>query len=333
MTRSQTTGFALVIAGVTASTLFLSTPAHAVPYTDGDPITVGGTTWAVNGTQVTALTAELGVPLVHTDLYAPVGTQASCLAADLREPDARGDVALVCDGASPVDGVSTLVRWDFFAEGDLARQVVTVRNGSDTAKPMNWSFDFKFESTPFQATSTKPTLAEPTSRLLSLNDTWTYNDSRAGVLGIAVAWGHPDASVPRTSALSGFIDQIISDPDTPAMIAPGTAVAIAFYYKIDPAGSLLPNDQIDVAAVTDEFASFDGRLVRGLPEGAIVQNWGTVPVSESPQAPEAPTTPELADTGSSDTAVILGVVALGGLIAGGALVLTRNRRTEPLTTV
>lgn len=338
MIRTRTTGIAAMIVGIAASTLLISAPAHAAAYTPGDPITVGGTTWTVNGTQLTAAAISLGNPFLHTEFGDGAGAPANCLDPELRAPDDNGDVTLVCSGVSPVDGVSTLAQWTFFTEGDLARQIIIVRNSSDSAKPLVWTMNFQFDAAVSgnfpQATSTQPTLAARNLRPLVLTDTWTYNDSRAAILNAAMAWGHPTASVPHTSALSGpTLDQIASDPSSTTMIQPNQIALVAFYYKIDLAGSTLPTDQINVSAITNEFATFDGRLVRGLPEGAIVQNWGTVPASDSPQTPVAPPAPELAETGPSDSELSLGLLALGGLLVGGALLVTRRRRTETVAAV
>lgn len=354
MIRSLTTGFAVVIAGVTASTLLLSTPAYSnsptpsAPYTPGSPITVGGTTWSVDGAQLSAAANSLGDPFLHTEFRQGNGggTEADCEAPSPLATDSNGDVTLLCTGFEEDDaGLSTSVHWTFFTEGDLARQLVFVENNSDSPKPLVWTMNFQFEAAistnPPQATSTNPTLMPRIARPLRLADNWTYNDSRAAILNAAIAWGHTNASVRHTDAISGStLDQIVSDPVVSTVIQPDQTAVVAFYYKIDLAGSALQANQIDVPSVTNEFNSFTGRLVRGLPEGRVVQNWGTVPSSAPPAtpappvtAPAAPSAPELAETGLNVVAVPLGILALTGLLAGGTMLVARHRRAETTTTV
>lgn len=98
------------------------------------------------------------------------------------------------------------------------------------------------------------------------------------------------AAADQVVAAEPAADSTVADP---AVVSPVTAP-----------------DAVDTAALMGEFSTFTGRLVRGLPTGVEIANWGVVPSA-------------LAATGPND-AMPLGLAALALLVVGGVIVVNRT---------
>ncbi|MBA4248463.1 MAG: hypothetical protein C0444_09250 [Microbacterium sp.] len=228
------------------------------------------------------------------------------------------------------------------APGDLARATYFVTN--TTSEPLVFGYKYRWEygDTNGHVRSSQPTIVQDSGGanlgFLDSPDVWSYNIGD-GTVTAGVAWGiegQPFAAA--DSSHNGFTEaQAELLPSASSTIAAGETIAIAFFHKVqqpdllafastaadatDPAAMPVPQPAASSLIETPaqfmaEFASFSGRLTRGLPAGVAVGNW-------QPAAG-----PELAATGAGiDENLLMGGLAAALLGAGAALLIGRRRAT------
>lgn len=223
-------------------------------------------------------------------------------------------------------------------DGDLVRYVLQITNNSASDVT-----DFELETTTdfgssgdiwgyqnFDAGILGVPADENSDNSAALEDAganWIVNYDGNDASG-SLAWGTSgvvpvDVAVDETSS-----DTFYTRSDT-FTVAAGETVYFAYFTGWNPQGLLdlgytdgsrFPSqteseaDADSVVALAAEFNDFTGRLTSGLPAGANVANWGTVPASDE----------DLAETGVDASGI-----ALGGALAlatGVAVVVRRRAR-------
>lgn len=339
---------------LTAAFVAVATPAHATPDLTID---VGDYQWGVKSTPFGIEVAEWddgetpahGAAFNDRPFFATWNdladgdngyTEFTCVNPS-QVTDDHLDVIVGCDPMTDRLGLTIDGEIRFYSEGDLARQLVTVTNETSAAIDYSWVFYANFDETVYRATSTTPNLGE----VYYVNgDLWSYNEHGDGGLNAGIAWGVPGVTSPHQSVADRaahdlYVWNDADDDDTQLTLAAGASLTLAFFFKLDPTGSidLAPTRaelapataNNDPAVVMAEFARFDGRLTRGLDVGAVVGNWGTVDSVAEESAPE------LAATGVSGQSLGLGLGLAGGLtlLLGAGLLALRTARRGSASTI
>lgn len=283
------------------------------------------------------------------DDFGPSWNLFTCTGGDLSAPDTNGDVVITCDVNNTDIGL--LIEGDIrlYGEGDLARHVYTVSNPTSSAIEYSWEYYIEFGETELRATTAQPTLA---NNGYVDSDFWAYNFSPLTLNSLSV-WGQPDSAINHERVSSDRDHQLWAwndgDDGSQLVLDPGASSTYVFFQKVDLPGTIATRDSLGSSATSDpvdgsvasepaanpasdatvrvegnvgfefrpanaaaiqgalaEFAVFDGRLSRGLPAGVEVANW-KLPVAA----------PELAETGSDDTAGLIVLILGGALVALG----------------
>jgi hypothetical protein len=242
--------------------------------------------------------------------------------------EANGDLTLAC-AAAPWGSTGLTAQWTFrvYAEsatGYLVRQFLMVSN--PTAAPIVLAPDphtvyyydgyTGLQGTPGFITS----LGNDT---VQADDTWFISvDATGGSVAETNAWALTGSAPAAGIVAFGGVgnDPYAEYGTADNTYAPGeTKYFVAFTNMVIPATADVAGADgafSDSATLTDEFASFSGRLIAGLPNDITVVGWGATPV-----------TPKLASTGSATqgTIVLLGSTAGILVLAGGLLIASRKR--------
>ncbi|PTW91136.1 LPXTG-motif cell wall-anchored protein [Microbacteriaceae bacterium MWH-Ta3] len=218
--------------------------------------------------------------------------------------------------------------------GDLVRSTLTIVNnsGSDiTDLSVQTYTNFgstgtlagyqNFDETVIAAEAAE--VAENRDLLNSLGAQWIVHNEIDDAPG-SLAWGNAGGEILTYLVDPTNGDSYYTNTETFTVAAGETAhlvyftgwnpdMLVADEYANDE--SLSPETVADLVADAAEFDDFSGRLVRGLPEGANVLNWGPIETVE-------PVEEELAETGA-DVSTLW--IALGLLGAAAATVVARRR--------
>ena len=278
-------------------------------------------------------TSEGLTPAVSAD-FATVACSTSTLTV------AGSDFVVSCNEASTTAwGLEITSEVRVLAPGDLARMTYLVTNTTDEALDFGYRYLWEYGDSSGHVRSTEPTIVQDTAvngGVLDSPDVWSYNIGN-GTLNAGVAWGI--GGQPFTAADSGhngyteaYVELL---PSAGRTIAPGETIALAFFHKVQvpEVVVILPPEEVSAESAdaptsaleaantpTDtasqfmtEFATFTGRLTRGLPTGVTVGNWQPAAV------------PELADTGAGvDESLLMAGLAASLLGAGAALLIGRR---------
>lgn len=268
-------------------------------------------------------------------------TVFACDGADLDATDPSGDVIVQCGAVSSPLGLSIDGEARLYAAGDLVRMLYVVSN--PTASPVSFSYSYSVDfygGQVLRATTTTPALGPDVT--VEATDAWVYN-AEPSSLNTVVAWGATGAGAPIEWAREWETSTVlvVSDRDVDGEqieVPPGSAMAFAFFHKADPTGTAASRSEFGptsaaadepstleqalvsstdaIAASTEEFSSWSGRLRAGISEDLVVANWQPLPVDDAP---------ELAETGSDSVvvSVALGVAAV--LFAAGLLLMVWRR--------
>lgn len=317
-------------------------------YDDGT--TSGDDAW--DGTQFVLLgpdyvsTTSASAPLepaIPSPGIAPFACVTSTLAAS------GADQVISCtETVTTTWGLSITSDVRVLAPGDLARVTFLVTNTTASPVALGYGYSWSYGESTGHVRSTEPTLVQDTSEadgFLDYPDVWSYNVGD-DTLNAGVAWGLAGQPFLGTDSFHDGYDAAAVEllPSAGRTIAAGETVAIAFFHKVqapepfvdgaapfgdeateptsdgasEPAEMPVPQPASSHVAETPasfmaEFASFDGRLTRGLPTDATVGNW-------QPAA-----APELAETGGGiDENLLMGGIAAALLGTGASLLIARR---------
>lgn len=280
---------------------------------------------------ITSASTELE-PAVHPG-YWPFECATSTLTV------AGDDKVVTCDQTVQTPwGLSITSDVRVLAPGDLARMTFFVTNTTDAPVALGYQYTWNYGESVAHYRSSEPDTAQATDEnagFLANPDVWSFNRSE---LSAGVAWGILGQPLLGTSSSHSGYDEASVQllPSAGRTIAPGDTVAIAFFHKMrQPLALDFGSEQVDPtateptatpvpqpvsshvadtpASIMAEFASFSGRLTRGLPADVTVGNWQTA------------ADPELAETGAvRDGALLVGGLAAALLAAGIALFIGRR---------
>lgn len=211
-----------------------------------------------------------------------------------------GDV-IVQGPPQTMSGLQVAVQHRYYANGDLARALVSYTNPGATAVAVGTGVFSDYGSdteTVLEADFTDDAAVTAADRWIVTGDAGNYYPVVS-----TVGWG-PQASLPPAEELLGDGTNDYSFGESWAgfnvTVQPGQTVYLAFFtgiYGWDDSfgeGVVAPDGELAadavvadsyanaVAAATaaaTEFTTFSGRLVAGIPAGAPVLNWGTVPAA------------------------------------------------------
>lgn len=204
-----------------------------------------------------------------------------------------GDV-IVQGPPQTMSGLQVAVQHRYYANGDLARALVSYTNPGATAVAVGTGVFTDYGSdggTLLEGDFTGDAAVTPADRWIVTGDN---GDSDPVV---STVWWGPQAPLPPATELLGdgtndyYADE--SWAGFNVTVQPGQTVYLAFFTGIygwadlpAPRGELAADALITggyayaVAAATaaaTEFSTFSGRLVAGIPAGAPVLNWGAAP--------------------------------------------------------
>lgn len=234
-----------------------------------------------------------------------------------------------------------------FAPGDLARVTYLITNTTAAPVALGYEYSWNYGQSSGHVRSSVPNAEQSTADndgFLQSPDVWSYNRS---TINAGVAWGITGQPLLGTESSHNGYDQgaVRLLPSAGRTIAAGETIALAFFHKVqepdvfmpgsvpiegDPAGDGAAADPAEMpvpqpasshtaatpASFMAEFASFSGRLTRGIPADVTVGNWQTA----------AADAPQIAATGvSQTTSLLLGGIA-ATLLAAGAVTLIARRR-------
>ncbi len=251
------------------------------------------------------------------------------------------------------------------APGDLARVTFYVTNPTESPVGLYYEYNWEYGQSTGHVRSSQPAVVQDTASdqgFLDLPDVWSYNIGGVGeaaTLNAGVAWGSTgEPFIANTMLHNGstraFVELGLRSPDS--FLRSGETVALAFFHKAqepavlvqepDPFPTALsaPNvtdesaqasastptpasshGAVTAASFMAEFASFSGRLTRGLPADVTVGNWQPVAVDDDTDSDA-----ELADTGAGiDEQLLMGGIAAALLGAGAALIAIRRVSVRP----
>lgn len=243
--------------------------------------------------------------------------------------EANGDITVVCPAIDwNSTGLLASVTFRFYAgdaNGYLMRELLTVTNPTGatiTPTPIENCFYLDYYTgdqgappfttssgnTDIQSDDTWYTTAESDGTSVVETNAWALTGS-AATNGISMATG---TDVPCASFAAG--DSVFAPGET-KYFASFTHMVIPTAVTPEAATTALTLAQTQ----TDEFASFSGRLIVGLPEGITVIGWGATPAA-----------PALASTGSNPLGTSLLAVSTAGILAlaGGLLLSSARSRSR-----
>ncbi|MFM2353978.1 MAG: hypothetical protein RLZZ608_1384 [Actinomycetota bacterium] len=249
------------------------------------------------------------------------------------------DQVVSCNDTTTTDwGLSVTSEVRVLAPGDLARITYLITNTTSDPVVLGYYYAWNYGSSVGHVRSTEPDVVQDTGAgdgFLANPDVWSFNQGiyDPTSLNAGVAWGiGGQPFTGSTSEHSGFDRASVTLlPSDGRSIAAGETIALAFFHKMQvPAPVIIdPPDPSSVSAAalspansfTDtpaqfmaEFATFNGRLTRGIPTGLIVGNW------------QPAGAPELAATGAGiDENLLMGGLAAALLGTGAALLTVRRR--------
>lgn len=239
------------------------------------------------------------------------------------------------------------------APGDLARMTFYITNTTAAPVVLGYDYSWDYGTSSGHVRSSEPTVVQDTGGnegLLGASDVWSYNLGDRS-LNTGVAWGLTGQPLLGTNSVHNGYDvaRVELLPAAGATIAAGETVAIAFFHKVQepvftlqpdsaPASAESPVESTDdvapmpvpapassheaetPASFMAEFASFSGRLLRGIPADISVGNWQPVATDDA----------ELADTGAGiDEQLLMGGIAAALLGTGAALIAIRRVTVRP----
>lgn len=284
-------------------------------------------------------------PAVPAD-YVPFACGTSTLS------DSGADKVVACNETVTTPwGLSITSDVRVLAPGDLARITFLVTNTTGAPVALGYEYSWNYGESTGHVRSSVPDVEQDTTineGFLANPDVWSYNFSD---INAGVAWGILGQPLLGTysnhSGYDGGSVQLL--PSADRTIAAGDTIALAFFHKMqepdapievgaaavdetadptaaesgdvdagEPAAMPVPQPASShiaesPASFMAEFASFEGRLTRGLPEDVLVGNW-------QPAA-----APELAVTGAGiDEHVLMGGLAAALLGAGTSLLIARR---------
>lgn len=253
------------------------------------------------------------------------------------------DFVVSCDDTTTTSwGLDVTSDVRVLAPGDLARVTYYITNTTSEALAFGYQYLWEYGDTNGHVRSTEPTVVQDSRGanvgFLDNPDVWSYNIGNASVTA-GVAWGIPGQPfAPADSAHNGYTEAHVELlPSAGNTIGAGETIALAFFHKVQQPDLLAFSSAAEPADATEpaampvpqpaasslietpaqfmaEFASFTGRLSRGLPLGVTVANW-------QPAAD-----PELAATGAGiDENLLMGGLAAALLGTGAALLIVRRR--------
>ncbi len=266
--------------------------------------------------------------------------------------DSGDDQVVSCDQTITTPwGLSITSDVRVFAPGDLARMTFYITNTTSAPVALGYEYAWNYGESSGHVRSSQPDVVQDTDAdegNLGPGDVWSYNIGD-GTLNAGVAWGIGGQPLlgPRVGHDGYDNAGVMLEISAGETIAAGETVAIAFFHKVQtpelelqqPEPNAAPADAEaadesgdDVAPMPvpapassheaetpasfmAEFASFSGRLTRGIPADITVGNW------QPTAAPDS----ELADTGAGiDEQLLVGGIAAALLGAGAALVAIRR---------
>lgn len=236
----------------------------------------------------------------------------------------NGDFTITCPerpfGSS---GLTVALSYRLYAQSDtgyLLRQLVAVTNPTGAPIDVTGVLSTLYYDGYTGTQGTDGFYTSLGADTVAADDTWFIS---VDAMGLSVAETNAWAlsgSAPAAGIVADNNPSAFFDNDS-VFAAGETKYFVTFTNMVIPTAKT--GEAAEVAFVaslaqTEEYGSFSGRLVAGLPEGLPVVGWGTTPVT-----PE-PVKPQLADTGSDLAGAP--ALALGALVlaAGGAL-LVRSR--------
>ena len=312
-----------------------------------DGITIGDDAWDGSGAvfydpdEVAVASASDGVEPAVPAGYFPFECVSSTLTVS-------GDDRVVsCDQTLTTPwGLSITSDVRVLAPGDLARMTFYITNTTSAPILLSYEYFWNYGESTGHVRSSEPAVVQDTGAdegLLGPDDVWSYNIG-ARTLNAGVAWGIDGQPLFGSRVGHSGYDQagVLLEPSAESSIAAGETVAIAFFHKVQEPELLLQPDSAPADASVEptdesapmpvpapassheaetpasfmaEFASFSGRLVRGIPADVTVGNW----------QPAATADPELADTGAGiDEQLLMGGIAAALLGTGAALIAIRR---------
>lgn len=335
----------LLAASATAGvlTLALTSIAAATPVTvtRGYNLDVGSTRWSLDfdegleieegtifdgaagapGTNVVNSDAFDGVLAVWirdgggTTYYGGAGAHGTPFVADITTTS-EGDV-VVQGPAESHSGLDVALQYRFYADGDLARALVTLTNPTSapiTVATGTYSNLGSDNDTHLDAESSGNGVVDTSDRWMVTDQAGTANQDPV----ITTAWAGPDSGTPLTAITvsPGYVTTEVQ-----VTVDPRATVTLAYFIRLSawtiaapPPPSAPPSappsqDQVttDVAAAVtiasdkasavtaavagvSELGAFSGRLTAGIPAGTRVLNWGTVG-GATPPTPATPAAP------------------------------------------
>jgi len=242
--------------------------------------------------------------------------------------EANGDLTIVCP--SHVWGSSGLTaQWSFrvyqpSATGYLVRQFLTVANTTTDPITLTTAHSINYYDGYTGTEGTPGFLTSLGGNTVDTDDTWYVSvDATGASVAETNAWALTGSAPASGIAASSGISAVYG-PDHNTYAPGETKYFVAFTNMVIPTTQDGPGAEaaFDASvALTDEFASFSGRLISGLPNDITVIGWGATPV-----------TPALANTGAHTQGTLLllgstaGILALaGGLLFAAARARSRSR--------
>ena len=210
------------------------------------------------------------------------------------------------------------------APGDLARVTFFVTYTADNATSLGHFYEGAYGISTAHVQSSAPTVAHNTllgGGSLGASDVWSCNVGAPGTLNAGVAWVIEGSRfVANLPFHGGFTDaSVLMSLDAAPMLEAGETIALAFFYIVEALQPAATGEPTKSPAIMAEFATFDGRLTRGLPADMQVGDWQPAAVPEL-------TDPELTDAGpDSEAQLMMAGLAAALLGTGAALGLVRRR--------
>lgn len=209
-----------------------------------------------------------------------------------------GDV-IVQGPAQTMSGLQVAVQHRYYANGDLARALVSYTNPGAAAVAVGTGVYTDYGSdggTLLEGDFTGDAAVTAADRWIVTGDNGSYDPV------VSTVWWGPQASLPPAEALLGDGTNDYSVGESWAgfnvTVQPGQTVYLAFFtgiYGWDDAllddvaapdsglaadatvADTYDNAVVAATAAAAEFNTFSGRLVAGIPAGAPVLNWGAAP--------------------------------------------------------
>lgn len=218
--------------------------------------------------------------LVNDEAYGLPTCDATC--SYVVDATTSGGDTIVQGPAQTMSGLQVAVQHRYYANGDLARALVSYTNPGATAVAVGTGVFSDYGSddeTVLEADFTGDAAVTAADRWIVTGDGVTFSDPV-----VSTVWWGPQATVlPATELLGDGIGDYNVDESWAGFnvtVQPGQTVYLAFFtgiYGYDASVDTYDNAVVAATAAAAEFSTFSGRLVAGIPAGAPVLNWGAAP--------------------------------------------------------